>query len=79
MIAKQIINHRHRHFSHFAMRLLAAEECQHNLDHTIEALNTIPQADISGTLEWFKNHGAICDCEVVDNIIIRMFDHPIIP
>lgn len=79
MIAKQIISLRHRKFCDFAMKLIEVDGCDHNFDYAIEVLNTIPEADIPGTLEWFRSYDVHCDCEIVHRIIYRMFDYPIIP
>jgi hypothetical protein len=50
-------------------------ECQDDLlRHSKEVLKSIGDIDIEGTLEFFKNYGVYCDCDVKTEIIFTYFD-----
>ena len=53
-------------FDHLDMKL-NEQECDDTLAITIEYLET-ENLPLDSTVEWLKNNGGFCDCEVLANI-----------
>ena len=43
-------------------------DCKHDLRHTTKVLRSLPNIDVEGTLEFLKEQGGFCDCEVLMNV-----------
>lgn len=78
MNTTQTLTPEHPFFENFCRRLSDAlggpEGCQGDHGASIEALNTLPNVDIDGSLKWFTQHGGGCDCEVMLNIVCNLDD-----
>ncbi len=44
-------------------------KCKHDLRHTTKILRSLPNIDVEGTLEFLKEQGGFCDCEVLMNVL----------
>ncbi|TDR25779.1 DUF2695 domain-containing protein [Flavobacterium cheniae] len=52
---------------------LSENECDHNLEFTINFLNSQNIKNINKVTDWLKDNGGYCDCEVIANVE-EMFD-----
>ena len=68
---QKIMNPENPDWPAFCVGMREMKSCDHSLDFTIETLNAFPGLDIEGSLDFFREHGGHCDCEVVMNVISR--------
>jgi hypothetical protein len=42
--------------------------CDHSLDLVTAILVSLPNVDVEGTLDFYRENGGNCDCEVIYNV-----------
>jgi hypothetical protein len=57
---------------------LSENECDHNLEITINFLNSLNIKNISSVTDWLKDNGGYCDCEVLANVEEKFDDDVIL-
>jgi hypothetical protein len=78
-MAKNILTPKHKYWSALRYRLdqmvntyiegKPVFKCKHDLRHTTKILRSLPNIDVEGTLEFLKEQGGFCDCEVLMNVL----------
>ena len=63
-----------KHIDEFELRYDSIEsDCQHDHTKSISILQSMgyEKQEIDEVLEWFRENGGYCDCEVSLNVLIR--------
>ena len=67
----QIVDIDHSFYRGVQMRLwdkLRENTCDHSLDLAEQILRSLPNVDVEKTLDFYRENGGNCDCEVLYNI-----------
>lgn len=68
---KQIIDHNHPYWKAVYARLVSIcheKECSHRFDLVRPILNSLLNIDVEETLDFYRENGGYCDCEVLYNV-----------
>lgn len=55
-------------------RMDPEKPCGGKFDFTLECLNLIPGIGIPESIQWLRQQGGHCDCEVIFNVILPSLD-----
>lgn len=76
---KDILTPKHRYWSAFYFRLdqminthvhgKPVFRCYNDLRHSKKILKSLHNIDVEGSVEFLKNRGGYCDCEVITNVM----------
>ena len=67
----QIVNYNHPYWNAVYARLVPAyneKGCSHKFDLVRGILVSLPNIDIDETLDFYRENGGYCDCEVLHNV-----------
>jgi hypothetical protein len=71
VIKKEVVDSRHRYWHAVYARLFPTyyeKDCDHSLDLVTAILYSLPNVDVEGTLDFYRENGGYCDCEVINNV-----------
>jgi len=67
----QIVDYNHPYWHAVYARLVPVyneEGCSHKFDLVRKILTSLPNVDIDETLDFYRENGGYCDCEVILNV-----------
>ena len=68
---KQIIDQTHPYWNAVYARLFPTyheKGCNHNHELVEKILISLPNVDVEKTIEFYRENGGHCDCEVINNV-----------
>ncbi len=64
---KEVLTPSHKYWNVLCFRL-GQTQCQHDLRNTEKILKSLPNIDVEESLNFYRDLGGFCDCEILLNV-----------